>query len=57
MPELEAKEAKLAGIPEDEEDCKKPSTCRIEVCHYNSKSPPASETDGLFCRATKILIE
>ena len=31
MPELEAKESKLAGIPEDEEDCKKPSTCRIEV--------------------------
>lgn len=30
VPELEAKESKLAGIPEDEEDCKKPSTCRIE---------------------------
>ena len=46
MPELEAKESKLAGIPEDEEDCKKPSTCRIEVCQNNPKIPPA--TEGYF---------
>ena len=34
VPELEAKESKLSGIPEEglTEDCIKPSTCRIEVC-------------------------